>query len=188
MGLLEQKKNERIHTRSISLATYEAENNCVIVEGILKDNRLIDVYLLTGEPRSPGVIHHMVVRMLIGPPSLTIQDIEVEMPVTPRETCDEIIKGYDRMKGVSIQAGFTAKVKDMMGGKDGCAHLTTLLIAMGPEAVQGYYAHYAQNPPETINNKLKLALVTHLKNTCHVWREDGPHYQNMIDSIAKDSN
>ncbi|MBU0993366.1 MAG: DUF2889 domain-containing protein [Proteobacteria bacterium] len=183
MGLLEKKKSDRIHTRAISLATYEAENNCVIVEGILRDNRLIDVYLLTGEPRQPGVIHHMVVRILVGPPGLTIQDIEVEMPVTPREHCVETIRGYDRMKGIAIQTGFTAKVKEMMGGRNGCAHLTTLLIAMGPEAVQGYYAHYAKNPPDTIDNKLKFVLANHLKNTCHVWREDGPYYQTMVEAI-----
>lgn len=185
MGLLEQKKNKSIHTRSISLTTHEADNHCIIVEGVLKDNRLIDVYMLSGEPRSPGVIHHMAVRLLVGPPGLTIQDIEVEMPVTPRPNCGETIKAYDRIKGVSIQQGFTAKIKEMMGGKNGCAHLTTLLVAMGPEAVQGYYAHYAQAPPETIDSRLKLAMAGHLKNTCHVWREEGPAYRELVEKFSK---
>ena len=185
MANLKQQRAKSIHTRSISLTTYEADNHCIIVEGILKDNRLIDVFILSGEAKSPGVIHHMAVRLLVGPPGLTIHDIEIETPVTPRPTCGEIIKAYERIKGISIQQGFTAKVKGMMGGKNGCAHLTTLLVAMGPEAVQGYYAHYAQTPPEAIDNRLKIALAGQMKNTCHVWREDGPAYQELVQRVSE---
>ena len=47
---------------------------------------------------------------------------------------------------------------------------------MGPEAVQGYFTYYARKP---LNTDLKQAMALGMKNSCHVWREDGPVFKAL---------
>ena len=63
------------------------------------------------------------------------------------------------------------KVKEIIGDTKGCAHLTSLVIAMGPSAVQGYWAAYGV---ERSKIELHQEAVKNLINTCYIWREDGP--------------
>ena len=185
MGRLEGKKKSKIHTRTLSMATYEADDGNIIVEGTLADHRLVDTYLMSGERRPAGILHHMSVKLLVGPPHLTIHDIEVDMISIPRPHCAEIIRSYDRIKGVTVSSGFTVKIKELMGGINGCSHVTALLVAMGPTVVQGYYTYFAGKSGHGTHPEIRRAVNRHIKNTCHVWREDGPHYKEIM-ALAKE--
>ena len=46
------------------------------------------------------------------------------------------------LEGLEIAPGYSMKVKKVFGGTKGCAHLTSLIIAMGESAVQGYWSAY----------------------------------------------
>ena len=185
MSSLNDLKKDRVHTRRIFLETFDAEDDCIIVEGELLDERLFEIFHITGGKRPKGTIHHMKVRMLVGPPGFTIRDIEVEMPTIPRNECPETMESLQKVKGMTISAGFTGRIKALLGGREGCAHLTALLISMGPEAVQGYFANKARNPIEDATQNMKEIIVVSMKDTCHVWREDGPYYQEMIRSLER---
>ncbi len=63
------------------------------------------------------------------------------------------------------------KVKRVIGGKNGCAHLTGLIIAMGESAVQGYWAAYGVEKGKERGREQDLKKFI---NTCYLWREDGP--------------
>ena len=106
----------------------------------------------------------MIIRMKVESLPLTISAIEVEMPGTPREQCRETIDSLKPIAGMQIVAGFTAAVKEKVGGRKGCAHLTALLIAMAPAAVQGFWANHAQNPVK--DDIQPEAVHQFLVNTC----------------------
>jgi len=78
------------------------------------------------------------------------------------------------------------KVKKAIGGVKGCAHLTSLVIAMGESAVQGYWADYGvergrKGPHEQTIKKFI--------NTCHLWKEDGPIIKRLREtSESEDSS
>lgn len=186
MAIMEKALGEKIHTRQISLSTCPAENNSIIVEGTLKDDRSVGVYVATGEKKPPGTIHHMVLRLLIGPPGLTIQEIEVEMLTVPREQCYETEETMQRLKGLKVQGGFTAKVKELIGGNKGCAHLTSLITAMAHEVIQGYYTYVAQNASSSKSQKNKKGFSSFIADTCYVWRKDGPVIQKLMEQYEKD--
>ncbi len=57
-------KKLKIHSRDLTLATYPHTHGKIIVHGILKDQRYIPVFDVTGEIKNPGTIHHMDVKML----------------------------------------------------------------------------------------------------------------------------
>ncbi len=178
MGLMEHATDGSIHTRVISLSTYPAKDDCIIVEGILKDDRSVNVFIATGEKKPPGTIHQMIIRMLVGPPAMTIQDVEVEMRDVPREQCLETKNTIERLIGITVQSGFTARVKELIGGNKGCAHMTTLVTSMGQEIVQGYYTWFASRNEYSSGTKQSDAYakgIQHfLEDTCYIWRKDGP--------------
>ena len=180
---IDKKKLQPIHTRDIAVATYVCGDDAIIVEGELKDHRLVDSYRSAGEVIPPGVIHNMIIRLKIRGPGLIIEDIDVEMPSVPNEACLETRQSLESIKGMSIISGFTLKVKESIGGVKGCAHLTALLTAMAPAAVQGGWTAAARNPESS--PALKTFALERLKDTCHVWRSDGPAFLKIKAAIAE---
>ena len=69
----------KIHTRQISTETYVVDEDYLLVEGVLKDDRTKVSRRSTGELISAGTIHHMVIRLLLKLPALEIEDLEVEI-------------------------------------------------------------------------------------------------------------
>jgi hypothetical protein len=172
---------EKIHVRSVEVSTYECSGEGIIIEGILKDNRLKPYYLITGNAHPPGTIHHMIIRLLIGD-NLLIKKIEVEMPSTPHADCTETINSLKEIEGLNIAPGFSARIKKITGGIKGCTHLTTLLLVMAPAAVQGYWSNIARKP---FHGKLfRESIEKYLTDTCYTWRKDGPLMMKLESSAA----
>lgn len=161
-----------VHTRKIDIRTFETGPGAIVVEGTLMDDRLYATYAMSGERRPPGVVHHMTIRMQVTGPDLAIEALEVEMPAVPRAECRETQRCLDRICGTRIAAGFTERVKAGVGGAAGCTHLTALLLAMAPAAVQGFWAAMSQTvmDPALYGDR----ALTFLTDTCRVWRKDGP--------------
>jgi len=183
MNSLKQVKGEQVHNRNINISTYECEKGGIIVEGELKDNRMKSYYKISGEQAIPGMVHHMIIRMhVIGPP-LTINDIEAEMPGVPRDECRETINSLNIVKGMNISPGFTLKIKTIFGGPTGCSHLTALLLAMAPAAVQGSWSHYARKPlPDEFSPDL---MNQYLIDTCWVWRREGKFAKELLQKAGE---
>jgi hypothetical protein len=177
MGLFGKPKGRKLHTRTIEVNTYEYDAGRLVVEGALKDLRWQDHYLATGEKKPPGVLHGMIIHLLVNIRTLEIEDVHVEMPDTPREECLETRGSIERVKGMRIAGGFTLKVKEMLGGIQGCSHLLALLTAMAPAAVQGFAAHILRD--DTGLKSTWTGLSRFLEDTCWVWRKDGPLLQKL---------
>jgi hypothetical protein len=169
---IDENKHEKIHIRQIKVTTYDTSEDAILVEGILKDDRLQEIYRSTGENIPPDTVHHMIIRMKISRSQLTIEHIDVDMPTVPHEECRETRNSLEPVIGMRIASGFANNVKKLVGGSKGCAHLVALLVSMASAAVQGAWTAFSRNPkqPSGYVAKAMNAIV----DTCRVWRKDGP--------------
>jgi len=176
---LDKTRQQKIHNRRINTEIYEGQSDTIIVEGTLKDDRFCDSHMVTGEIRPPFTVHHMIVRMELQLPDLTILDIEVEMPSLPLESCRETRECLEPLKGLCIVAGFIARVRKRIDRKQACTHLLTLVTAMAPAAFQGAWSATIRQP---VDPEIYAGMLSKLRNTCWAWREDGPLVEKLTNS------
>lgn len=178
---IDKMKCQKVHTRNIHVATYVCETDAIVVEGRLTDKRLMDSYRSGGTVIPPGIVHDMVIRLKIKGPLLKIEDVDVEMPTVPHEDCDQTRRSLEPVIGMEIVHGFTLKVKALVGGAKGCAHLVALLTTMASAAVQGAWSAVTREPVE--NPDFKRHTLDRIKDTCYVWRSDGPAMKKYEQSL-----
>jgi hypothetical protein len=169
---------ELVHHREYSIRTYDLGDQRILVEGSLIDHRYRSKH---HEPReTPRLVHDMIVRLQIKGPEMRIDKAEAAMPHHPREECTVVLPWIRNLEGLKITTGFTLKVKEIIGDTKGCAHLTSLVIAMGPCAVQGYWAAYGV---DSAKRSPREDAIKKIINTCYVWRGDGPLTRKIRESL-----
>ena len=179
MITLDKTRQRKVHCRQIDTVIYEGDADSIVVEGMLKDERFLDTYHPTDERRPPFIVHNMIIRMELQLPELVIRDIEVEMPAAPHAACHEVKQCLAPIKGMRIAAGFTARVRKLVDRKAGCTHLQALLAAMAPAAFQGAWSARVSQPIDPVSYR---GMAKNLKDSCWVWRDDGPLVRKLIDS------
>jgi hypothetical protein len=167
-----------VHSREILIKTSDLGEHYVLVEGSLIDHRYPPRHNETsGESE---LVHHMLIRLKVKGPEMLIERAEASMPHHPREECPEMLPWIRNLEGLRIAPGYSIKVKKVIGGTKGCAHLTSLVIAMGESAVQGYWAAYGA---ESRRKGLSEQTIKKFINTCHLWKEDGPIVKGLRQTL-----
>jgi hypothetical protein len=174
-----------VHQRRIEIRTVPLDNQQIIVEGWLTDNRLLAGYHWDGRPRPPGVVHRIGVRLRIGDWPPAILEAEADMVDIPHELCSTVADTIQKIVGVSVAAGFSEQVRRRLGGVEGCSHLTHLLLAMGPAILHGFWAQHSRQPRPVPRSKEEIQGLPYLINSCQLWREDGPLLELVDETIAR---
>lgn len=185
MGDLKKHRGEPLHVRGITVTTYRVDDEAIMVEGVLRDDRLIPTFSLAKDAiTEPGVVHDITIRLLIRGVGMVIEDVEVEITRVPRAVCLETQAALKPLIGQRIAPGFTTLIKKTFGGAKGCAHQNALLLAMASAAVQGFWVHHASRPT-SLQTASAQADPRLLVNTCWVWREDGPLMRELARARAR---
>ncbi|MCD4716040.1 MAG: DUF2889 domain-containing protein [Desulfobacterales bacterium] len=174
-----------VHERRLTFKTYPLENDQVIVEGWLRDERLVTGFHWNGQSRPQGVVHWMCVRLLVGEWPLSILDAEAEMPGVPHELCPTTLESVKKIINIDIVSGYSDEIKKRLGGVKGCAHLTHLILAMGPAALHGYWAQRSRKKRPVPRSMEEISGLSLLINSCRLWREDGPMMQMIRETMEE---
>ena len=170
-----------LHTRDYRVDVYRAGPDRMRLRGQLRDTKPDGLWLLEGD--DPVTVHHMIVDLLVEVPSLAILAAEPVMATHPHRECTGILTRYDALVGLSIARGFTHKVRELFGGPRGCTHVTMLLQAMAPVALQALFAFVEPEAGTPVDLELRderrRAGFERNRNTCHVWAEDGPLFERL---------
>ncbi|MCP4605262.1 MAG: DUF2889 domain-containing protein [Proteobacteria bacterium] len=175
-------KKERLNSRTISVNCFLSEDDKILVEGTLTDQRHVEVIGRLGETMEPGPVHTMVVRLLVGEVPPRILDAEAEMQETPMEECKEVEESIKKLIGIPVIYGFTGEVKRRLGKTEGCLHLVALTNAMGPVALHGWNN---QNRRSSMPAEVSASVIEYIKDSCWVWREGGGQYEKALKEIEE---
>lgn len=176
-------QDDPIHQRRLEFRSYSLEGGRIIVEGRLKDDRLVTGFHWDGTPIPAGVVHHMVVRILVGGTPPSILDAEAEMLDVPNELCPTTLDSVKRIIGLSIAHGYGEEVHKRIGGVKGCAHLTHLIVTMGAAAVHGLFAQNTRElrpVPRSLDDFPALSTVL---RSCKLWDDDGPLLRKIREAM-----
>ncbi len=188
---------ELLHDRTYEVKAYRKNATTMTLRGIVRDVKPAGLYI--ADDPEPLTIHHMVLELDIGFPSMEIQRVDIVFEDFPHTTCPSIVPEYQKLIGLSVARGFTNKVRDLLGGPRGCTHILALLQAMAPVTNQARFSMMAASAraataegsdvadgmPGAVNNDVSLTPQQRLEamrfnlNTCHIWDEHGEHVEAL---------
>jgi hypothetical protein len=173
-------KKVLIHKRTISVNCYETDEERLVIEGYLTDERLFPYVIhALNEKRDAGLMHHIRLTMELAIPQMDILSIKAEMPVIPDAGCNDVKEAVQKLTGRRIQPGFTNEVKAIFGQSLGCVHLTNLILAMSSAAVQGLWSYFSRSRDCGATLSLPVTDGSMLLDSCYMWRKDGPFVKNI---------
>lgn len=174
----------KLHTRDIRLSTYHHEASDIIVEGTLIDHSHAKIFDIAGKIREPGIIHHMVVRLLIKGDPLRIERVEVEMRQVPMDECRSVIVDtVEKVTGLKVRTGYSNTIRKTIGGKNGCAHLAHLMTVMGQEIVHGWLTHKRGRKAPLPADMENISGKEYVLNSCRMWAEGGPRWNRLQNAL-----
>jgi hypothetical protein len=172
-----------IHRREFEINSFSIDENSLIVEGWLRDERFIDGFHWNGKSRPKGIVHRLCVRIMVGGWPLKVLEAEAEMFDVPHAMCPSSLESVKKLKGLFILSGFSENVRKLIGGVEGCAHVSSLILAMGPAALHGYWTHKSQKPQPLPSNAIEFPGIKNLIGSCKLWKEDGPFVTQLKEAI-----
>jgi hypothetical protein len=172
------KPLEVLHDREYRVRAFRKRDDLVLIRGAVRDQKPPGLYIDI-DP-DPLTIHHMQLDIEVAFPALEIVAASVGFETNPNLECPNIVDHYTKLVGLSISRGFTHRVRELFGGPRGCTHITALLQAMAPVAIQCVWSMRAsqarrEDGPSGFGNmtdEQRRGMWQMNLNTCHVWAED----------------
>jgi hypothetical protein len=125
-----------IHSRVISFKGYRRRDGLWDIEGHLVDVRSHDAEWPGGRRAANEPIHSMLLRLTVDDTGL-IKEAVASTDASPFEgVCGSITQRYGSLAGTRVGSGFRRRVLQLVGGQNGCTHMTELLIGMGTAVMQ----------------------------------------------------
>lgn len=127
---------EPMHRREVECRGYRRADGLWDIEGHLVDTKTYafdNAWRGRVEPGTP--VHEMWIRLTLDT-ALNIKAVEAQTDFSPYEMCGGITPDFQKLVGLRIAPGFTAKTKELLGGAKGCTHLVELLGPMATTAFQ----------------------------------------------------
>ncbi len=181
MGLPEPVAREPFHQRRIEVDGFRRSDGLWDIDARLTDTKSYafdNDWRGTVEPGEP--LHDMWLRVTIDD-TMVVRDVVAITAAHPFRVCPEITGNFRRLIGETIGAGWTRRVRELLGGAAGCTHLVDLL---GPVATVAFQtlrsdrakALMAPRPKPAGDQARRRPAVI---DTCHALRADGEVVQRF---------
>ncbi len=135
-------QGQPIHTRALAVGLAQRADGKLDVHGYVLDLRKRGFVPLAGDLQGSGIIHHMTLKGIVDPSALVLETIAAQQlsvalepsAVTGGEQCRDPIAAVEALAGASLDAGFSRRVSQALGGPRGCSHILTLAHLLGSSA------------------------------------------------------
>jgi hypothetical protein len=173
--LSNETERELVHTRQITCRAFRLKNGWLEIEAALTDEKGQEVVFRSRPPVQPGAhMHSMSLRLTVDADFL-IRDVRVATLTAPWAECGGTDEAYRKLIGLRIGPGFSQRMKQLVGGVEGCTHVTELVAQAANTYMQGSW-------PDRIRRQMAVAAdprqwpdqgALGFVNHCHAWRQDG---------------
>ncbi len=183
MPLSMPKARRLLHTRSIDLRGYYRDDGLWDIEA-----HFADVKTYSYESRWRGTVpaghpvHDMSLRLTLDRDRVVV-DIEAIMDVQPYTLCSDITPNFKRLIGVKVGPGWNRRVREAVGGVEGCTHLAELLGPLATvtfQTLSGDYAKELMGMATGERGKIvgdAAGATPFMLNGCYTWASDSPVVQ-----------
>jgi hypothetical protein len=178
MPLSDPAPRELLHTREIECQGFHRKDGSWDIEAHMTDRKS---YSFPSDERGEVVagtpVHDMLLRVTLDD-GFHILAIEAVTDASPYRLCPEITPNFQRLVGLRIGPGFNRKVKELLGGVEGCTHLVEL---MGPLATTAFQTIFSAKHREQRERAQRTEEIParprkrpRLIDTCHALASDSP--------------
>lgn len=165
MPLPKAQRRQLQHRRVINSEAYLRDDGLWDIEARMTDIKSETVeneergYVSAGEP-----FHDIRLRVTIDA-FLKIHNAHASIDASPFKICPHISDAYNKLVGIHIRPGWRAKIKELLGGANGCTHINELFPVIATTAFQALWSH---SDEATQKQGFKLMI-----DKCHAWSQDG---------------
>ena len=170
MPLPEPAARRLRHNRTIICEGYERDDGLWDIEAHLTDVKTYGFEnrdrgrVEAGEP-----IHGMWLRLTLDD-HFIVHGVEAAMDYTPFAVCSSITPAHKKLVGERIGTGWNRRVRELLGGTQGCTHMREMLGRMATVAIQTMYGRRSTAREEAEEAGRKPFVI----DGCHAWASDGP--------------
>ncbi len=129
---------------------------------------------------SVTTVHLLEMTGLISIPDLVVEQIELLPRTTAFELCGLAAEQVPTVEGLSLVRGFSRGVRERLGGKKGCTHMTSLVLELTSTVILYWMAQIRKYLPYTEENResgrwgaAALQVNPGFVGVCLGWDEDG---------------
>lgn len=177
MPLSKAVPRKPVHTRTIKCDGYEREDGLWDIEARMEDIKYYSFKnKFRGKVAAGEALHEMYFRLTLDE-DLTVQDVEAHIDHFPFAGCPDIAVDYKKLIGVRIGIGWRRAIKERLGGKLGCTHLTELLPVMATVSIQTMIPIIMKRRRQAAGAEDAKAGETRppMLDSCHSWASDSPN-------------
>ena len=165
--VMENVKRKLLHNRNISLKGYIREDDLFEIEAELLDTKNYNFQnhdrgiIKKNEP-----IHQMKIKLVIDE-NLFVIDAEAKTENSPYSICKNANSNFRKIIGLQIKSGWKREITKLIGGTNGCTHITELLSSVATGAFQTIYPYKSKQKKENETSLKKDKPL--LLGTCHAF-------------------
>ena len=164
-------KRQLLHNRNISLKGYIRDDKLFEIEAELVDTKNYDFQnhdrgiIKKNEP-----IHQMKIKLVLDD-NLLVVDADAKTENSPYFICKNANSNFKKIIGLKIKSGWKREITKLIGGTNGCTHITELLSSVATAAFQTIYPYNSKQKNERkINfNSKQNEEKPLLLGTCHAF-------------------
>ena len=105
------KMKQQITERTMNMKILENTPNTILARGSILDQ-----------------VHNIIVEIQINIDTLEILKIEGQMVKVPFPSCKPALENLNNIIGLTINSGITRRIANVIGGRDGCIHLSEVTV------------------------------------------------------------
>ena len=170
MPLSPAQKRTEVHTRQLQLNVYKREDGLFDIEGHIVDVKPISVEFHNTSRAAGEPVHDLRLRLTINK-QLEVQGAEAKMDVGAYAYCAGVEPSFERLKGLVIGPGWNRRVRERVGGGNGCTHLVEMLQQMATTALQAVWTEEGEDL-ENAADPADRTLRHNILNSCYTYRAD----------------